>query len=152
MARTATPIKLSANLKVNVKSTTADQTTITDITFPDITAGSNLWLDMRDYETVMFIIVCKLLTDDIEHVKVLANSSATGGDTDYEVFDSTDPLSGYDAVNDYYVVEVTAEQLNGNRYCTVAVEGGNSGDDFTVIAIRGGARFARSGLTANYQS
>lgn len=151
MAATATAAKLSANLAVNVKSTTADMTTITDITFPDITAGSNLWLDMRDYETVMFIVVAKLLTDDIEQVIILSNSGSGGGGTDYTVKDSG-TLSGYDAVNDYFVIEATAEQLNGNRYCTVQVEGGHASDDFTVIAIRGNARFPASGLTALYQS
>ena len=151
MAATATPVKLSGNLAVNIFSSTADMTTITDITFPDITAGSNLWLDMRDFETVMFIVVAKLLTDDIEQVIILGNSANDGSGTDYTVLDSG-TLSGYDAVGDYHVMEATAEQLNGNRYCTVQVLGGNASDDFTIIAIRGGARFPRSGLTALYQS
>ncbi len=152
MAATATAAKLSANLAVNIFSSTADMTTLTDITFPDVTAGSNLWLDMSDFEHIMFIVVCKLLTDDLEEVRILSNSGSTGGGTDYEVKLSTDPLTDQDAVGDYFVIEATAEQMNGNRYCTVQVEGGNASDDFTVIAIRGQARFPRSGLTASYNA
>lgn len=151
MAATATTQKLSANLAVNIFSSTAGMTSITDILFPDIVSGSNLWLDMSESETVMFLVTVKLRTDDLEQVIILSNPNSDGSGTDYEVKDSG-TLSDYNAVGDYFVIEATAEQLDGNRYCTIQVKGGHADDDFTIIAIRGGSRFARSALTASFIS
>ena len=156
MAATATAAKLSANLAVNTHVGAADITTQTDITFPDITAGSNLWLDMQGFEHVMFIVTLSVLNDNIEAISILSNSGSTGGGTDYTVLtDGTTsvPLTTEaNAAGDYRVVEATAEQMNGNRYCTVAVETGNSSDRIHVTAIRGSARFPRSALTGSYTS
>lgn len=152
MAATATAAKLSANLDVKVHTGTADISTATDILFSDETSGSTIWLDMRDYEHIMFLVLLSDRTDNIEEVVILSNNTNAGGGTDTTVVSQTGLTTEANAAGDYIVAEATAEQMGGLRYCTVKVKTGNASDRVVVVAIRGQARFPASGLTATYTS
>jgi len=149
MAATATPSKLSSMLAVNA-ALSGDATAGIDITFTD--AGGT-WLDMRDYEYVMFILVAAALTGtglDADDCHILSNPNSDGSGTDYTVVTHSDVTPN--AAGDYIVLEATAEQLSGNRYCTVNIDANNAADNIVIIAIRGGAKIAKAGLTADYIS
>jgi len=138
---------LSSEVKVTHYDFDPDATTATDIA----------WVDMRDFDKILFSFFRTIGTSDVT-VKVLANSSSTGAGTDVEIKSLTNAEFGDpDAVGDYAFVECTAQEIAQEaadagvadvRYVTLNVAFGTGTDEGVVTYIRKGLR-KYSGLTAN---
>jgi len=126
---------------------------------PDGTSAVDVaWVDMRDFENFAFSFFRTVGTSDVT-VKILANSSSTGGGTDVEIKSWTNATFGDpDAVGDYAFGECTAQEIAQEaadagvadvRYVSVNLTFGTGTDEGVVTYIRGGAKRKYDGLTAN---
>ena len=126
----------------------------------DATAGAGKdieWVDMQDYEGIAILALAAALTGTgVTAFSILANSDSAGGGTDATVV--THALgTAPDAAGDYVVIECTAEQIRAVetaatgqlRYVTAKIDANNASDQIAVIYIRHGAKFEKSGLTAD---
>jgi len=112
------------------------------------------WVDMRDFERIL-IAYCRTSGTDVTALKVLGNSAANGSGTDVELVADFD--SAPDAVGDYAFVELSAQQIKELaraagyevRYVSLNATNGTAGDTAVVTYIRGAAKHAQSGLTAD---
>lgn len=149
MAATATAVKLSSILNVKC-ALSGDATAGIAISFTD---DGGTWLDMRDYESVMFILLAAALTGvglDADDCHIVASASSDGS-SPTTVFTHSNVTP--DAAGDYIVLEATAEQLGeNNRYVSVNIDAANASDQIAIIAIRGNSRNPKAGLTADYIS
>lgn len=126
----------------------ADSTVLTDIS----------WQDMRDYEEFTAILLMTALTGTGGVAfHIYANSGSTGGGTDCVIKTHATPTTA-DAEGDYLVLSATAEEIrecqvtatHGElRYVSAVVDLQNAADEAAVVYIFSGARFPRSGLTAD---
>lgn len=143
MAATATSQKVASKLAVAIKNS-GDISTPADTVFPE--AGT--WLDMSGYEHVLFIVNVTTAGGAVDVFTILGNTASDGTGTDYTV-KSHALGSAPDAVNDYVILEASAEQLAGNRYCTVSVGTDNAAVRCAIIAIRTKGRFSNEDLSAD---
>jgi hypothetical protein len=138
--------KLSEVLKVTQYDFDPDGTSAVDVA----------WVDMRDYDRIMFLFFRTVGTSDVT-VKVLGNSASNGSGTDVEIVALTNAAFGDpDAVGDYVFVEVSQDDLiaasatdGACRYVSLNLAFGTGTDEAVVTYIRGGAKHPQSGLTAN---
>lgn len=140
--------KLTANLKVNhYDHDPANSTVATDVG----------WVDMRDYETIMITTFASALTGlGVTAFTIQGNSESDGTGTDAEI-KAHAVGSAPDAVGDWLVLECTAKELaqeststtGALRYVSAKLTCANAADEQVVTYIRGGAKRAADGLTAD---
>ena len=118
------------------------------------TAHDVAWVDMRDFERIL-IAYTRVVGTGVTALKVLGNSAANGGGTDVELAADFDSVP--DAVGDYAFVELSAQQIKEKaraagyevRYVSLNATNGTAGDTAAVTYIRGAAKHAQAGLTAD---
>lgn len=140
--------KLGSNLKVTMYDHDPDGTSATDVA----------WVDMRDYNNFMVVAMASALTGaGANAFTILANAQSDGGGTDVAI-KAHAVGSAPDAVQDYLVLECTAEEIaqeaadagiSGVRYISASLTMANSADENVVTYIRGGCKRAADGLTAD---
>ena len=148
MASPQAPEKFTANNKVTMYDFDPDTTNATDVA----------WVDMQGYEELTVICMASALTGaGVDAFKIVGNSDSAGGDTDVDI-KSHAVGDAPDAVGDYLVLSITAEQMvqegaDGSqtdlRYATAILEVANTADENVVTYIRSRPQFAVSGLTAD---
>lgn len=144
MASSQSSDKLLSNLKVTHYDFDPDATTATEIE----------WVDMRDFENIAVSFFRTVGTGTLS-MTIVANSASDGGGTDVTI--KADPALAPDAVGDYIFLECTAEEIAHlaeaagveARYVTAVCTFGTGTDEGVVTYIRGGAKRAYDGLTAN---
>lgn len=140
--------KLFSNLKITMYDhDPADSTVATDVE----------WVDMRDYENFAVLTFASTLTGaGVTAFSILANSKSDGSGTDVTI--KTHAVgSAPDAVGDYLVLECTAEEIAQEgadnseelRYVSANLTCANAADENVVVYVRGGAKRACDGLTAD---
>lgn len=116
------------------------------------------WVDMRDFQHFLALAMsCNLTGTGITAFSIVANAESDGSGTDVIV--KTHAVgTAPDAGGDFLVLECTAEEIAqlaeensvALRYVTAKVTCNNAADEAAVFYVRGGAKHARSGLTADY--
>jgi hypothetical protein len=118
------------------------------------------WVDMRDYENFAALVFTSSLGGNGPTVfTIVANSQSNGGGTD-AVIKSHAVGSAPDAVGDFLVLECTDKELAQEststtgelRYVSAKVTCHHTDDEAVVVYLRGGAKRAADGLTADYVS
>ena len=146
MATTTEISKLTSSLADTQYDFDPDGTTATDVA----------WVDMQEFESILFAFFRTVGTSDIT-VQVLANSQSIGGGTDVVVKSlSNSDLGDPDAVGDTTFVEVTAAQIAAEaakagvkvaRYVSLNVAFATGTDEAVITYIRGLGN-GRASLTA----
>ena len=149
MASPQSSDKLLSNLAITQYDFDPDADTAVDVA----------WVDMRDFENFAFSFFRTVGTSALDTVKILANADSAGGGTDVEIKTWTNAAFGDpDAVGDYAFGECTAEEIAQEasdagianvRYVSVQLEFATSTDEAVVTYVRGGAKRAYDGLSAN---
>ncbi len=119
------------------------------------------WVDMRDYENFAALVFTSALGGSGPTVfTIIANAQSNGGGTDV-VIKSHAVGSAPNAVGDFLVLECTAEEIAQEaadagianvRYVSAKVTCQHTDDEAVVLYLRGGAKRAADGLTADYVS
>ena len=148
MASPQAPEKFFANNKVQMFDHDPDTTNSTAVE----------WVDMRDYGEFSVIDMASALTGvGTDAFSIVADAESDGSGTNVTVV-SHAIASAPDAVGDYLVLTVTAEQIvqegednsqTGLRYVSAVIDKANTADESVVTYIRSKPRFAASGLTAD---
>jgi hypothetical protein len=144
MASAQASDKLLSNLAITHYDYDPDATTATEIE----------WVDMRDFENFACSFFRTVGTGTLA-MTIIANSASDGGGTDVTI--KANPALSPDALGDYIFLECTAEEIAhladaagvAARYVTAVCTFGTAGDEGVVTYVRGGAKRAYDGLSAN---
>lgn len=145
MAAASVANKLKSRLKVLTKMT-GDVNTPADTFFQE---NSDERVDMSLFENVLFGATVAVAGGAIDLLKVVGNDAADGTGTSVDIV-SHALGSAPNAIGDTVWIEVSAEQMAGNRYATLHVGSDNTAVRVHVIAICGGAYVSKDGLTADF--
>jgi hypothetical protein len=124
---------------------------------PNATTATDIaWVDMRDYEGIVFAFF-RTIGTSATTLAVHANSASDGSGTDAVIVTKTLTAAEPNAVGDYTFQEVSAEQIANAqtsttgklRYVTLVLSFATGTDEGVVVYNRWGAKHAASGLTAD---
>ena len=122
---------------------------------PVSNAGAEVWLDMKGYSGVFFLVgLVNAGGTGPEVLKIVADANADGSGGNVEIATSTSSAVTHEG--GYMIVECTAEQIaqegadnnKALRYVSIDLEMHHSGDEAAVFAVRYGPRFAHGTLSA----
>lgn len=125
---------------------------------PDVTTAVDVaWVDMRDFDRILFSFFRTVGTSDVT-VQVLGNAQSNGGGTDVTIKTATNAAFGDpDAVGDYAFIEASADEIVAAgkaagidvRYVSLNLALATGTDEAVVTYVRGGPKFPADSLTAN---
>ena len=129
--------------------------TTADVPLPISNGGDEVWLDMKGYSGVFFLVgLVNAGGTGPEVLKIVADANADGSDGNIEIV--TSASGAVTAEGGYMIVEATAEQIaqegsdnsKNLRYVSIELEMQHSGDEAAVFAVRYGPRFSHGTLSA----